>query len=408
VAAEDEYVGTLLRVLDEEPRLPSTVDVARALAEGRRRRRTRKVRTYCGGAAAVVLLVVAGGFAVLGVPPAGGDQRTAQSVPPSATPTAEASPSAPASTPAGPDEAGAPSSCEVSRLAVPDGRVKSIVTGADPSGRYIAGRSYHAGTGGRLLKVWLWDRGKATQVPLPGEDQLLSDVNTHGVAVGTSYEADGPHPYLYRDGVVTRLPGVRTGAAVAINDAGVIAGNDLTTNTPVIWRSPTEPPVALPVPSGGAGITEAADLAEDGTVVGRAAERAYVWAPNGTGGFLATPDGMRSGAAIAIRGPWVIGEVGALAGLRWDLRTGDVDEVTQFDGRPQAVNERGWLTGFDRKGRGALVIGARIVIMNDLFEHRAGGFTNMPKTLSDDGSTVAGQAYDRIVGDVVAVRWQCT
>jgi hypothetical protein len=410
---DEEYGTVVLRALDDEPRAPSTVDVTKALVEGRRRRRVRKIKLTCTGGAAAVLLI-AGGFAV--VRPDAGDgvptvaQSAPASAPSSAGPTGSPSASAPASRAAS-GETGAivaaPTSCSVQVLAVPGGRVKSIVTGGDPTGRYIVGRSYHFSRDSMELKVWIWDDGRAIQVPMPGDDQQLADINTHGVAVGYAWGVAGARPYVYRTGELSPLPGVEIGDAVAVNDAGVIVGNDEAARRPVVWRTPDTPPVSLEVPPGTVGT--ARDLAADGTVVGSVNERPYAWRPDGKGAYLPDPraDG-KGGAATRITGDWAIGTLGMITvGLRWNLRTGTVDEVTQFDGRPEAVSEAGWLTGFDKLGRAILVTPRGTLVMPDLHAHRAGGFTNMPFNISDDGRTIAGQAYEKSVDDNVAVAWNC-
>src|SRR5689334_7453376 len=70
---DEEYATLVLRALDAPPPHPSTVDIGRAVTEGRRRRRLRRLTGVLatGTAAAVVLVAVPVGAAALrhGGPP---------------------------------------------------------------------------------------------------------------------------------------------------------------------------------------------------------------------------------------------------------------------------------------------------------------------------------------------------
>jgi hypothetical protein len=279
------------------------------------------------------------------------------------------------------------------------------VTGGDPTGRYVVGRSY-----GSDMKVWLWDDGTPTQVPVPGDDERLADVNQNGVGVGFSYSGGTVTPYVYVAGKVKPLGGVPSGEAVAINVQGVIVGNDGATGRPVRWQSPTS--TATPMPFPGGVTARVTDIGDDGTAVGDVGDRPYAWAPDGTGRYLSMPKGLTSNKAefLQISGAWVIGRTivgGTEIGLRWHLPTGQATEVRQFADRPSRVNAQGWMTGFDAQHRAILVTPAGTTIMPDLSTHRAGSFANMPNAMSDDGRMIAGDALDKRIGDNLAVRWIC-
>src|SRR5690349_14982508 len=132
----------LLRPLDTEPDGASTVDVQRAILDARRRK-ARRGASYTGAAALTVV-------AVAGVAGAGGVFHRS---PAPTTPTGKPKPSAattkpnPAYTiPGTPGwtapPATAPTSCTVEQLANPGGVAQALVSSADPTGRYIVGRSY--------------------------------------------------------------------------------------------------------------------------------------------------------------------------------------------------------------------------------------------------------------------------
>ncbi|MBO0870988.1 MAG: hypothetical protein J2P15_20750, partial [Micromonosporaceae bacterium] len=205
----------LLRTLDGDPYGPSRVDIRRAIAEGRRRRRIRRGVGYAG-TAAVAALVVAGGSV--------GTALITHARPQAGAATAKASVSRKAAyTIPGtkgwrPAAATAPASCTLSRLPAPGNAPMALVAGADPTGRYIVGRSYPKR--GQYQAV-IWHDGAGQNVMLPGDlEELLEDVNSSGTAVGWSYAESGPIPYVYSDGKVSQLPGVQHGEALAINGAG--------------------------------------------------------------------------------------------------------------------------------------------------------------------------------------------
>jgi probable HAF family extracellular repeat protein len=89
------------------------------------------------------------------------------------------------------------------------------------------------------------------RLPLQGWDGSHGeDVNDAGTAVGTLF--DDPHgsaPFIYENGVLTELPSVPTAAetaAVAINDAGLIAGQTFDPLGLVLWDGSSWQPVPAP------------------------------------------------------------------------------------------------------------------------------------------------------------------
>jgi uncharacterized membrane protein len=407
----------LLKSLDDEPRTPSTIDVRRAIAAGRRRV-MRRSAGYAG-AAAVTAVAVAGASVAGGLIHRGSPNNAAHS---------GAAASAPVT---------APTSCTLSKLTAPGKAPMALVAGADPAGRYIVGRSYPKA--GEYQAV-LWHDGSGRNVMLPGDlEEQLTDVNSAGTAVGWSYtgttDADtGPVPYVYRDGKVSKLPGVGRGSAYAINDAGAIVGMDDEHHAPVVWRSATAKPVRLPVPAG-AKKAAVRDIDEDGTMVGSIDNTLpYVWFPDGTHRELPLPSiggkPATTGLVFSVRNGWATGVAtngvgrsgaknpaaakdlaGAKAGgpavpVRWNLRTGAVTVSSALQFPASAVNAQGWEIGTDKQGRAVLATGTGTVVLPDLATHTADGLSTIPNTVSDDGRIIAGQSDDA-TGTIQAVVWRC-
>jgi uncharacterized membrane protein len=410
----------LLRSLDDEPRGPSTVDVRRAIVVARRRRRARRAVGYAG-AAAVTALAVAGASIAAGrigaAPPTpGATHTTTAPAPRKAEYTIPGDPKwrAAAATP--------PTGCTLDRLAVPGNAPMALVSGADPAGRYIVGRSYPKSGGYQAV---IWHDGKDKKVALPGDlEESLTDVNTTGTAVGWSYDKAGPIPYAYHDGKVTKLAGAAHGSAKAINDAGAIVGDD--GHNALLWKSLSAKAIRLPVPAGTTTVM-VGGIDEDGTTVGTIDhDRPYVWFPDGTHRELPIPDigGKPEAAARAIRNGWVSGVITKdLSGadkdrdgkgnvqrevqmVRWNLRTGPpiVTGIPTF--AAPTVNAQGWQIGTDHRGWAILYTGGSVVTLPGLKPFTPDGMSTIPDTLSDDARIVAGQSDDAS-GTIQAVIWHC-
>jgi uncharacterized membrane protein len=322
-----------------------------------------------------------------------------------------------------------PSRCALHRLPVPDREPMALVSGADPTGSYLVGRSYPRGGGYQAV---IWHDGEVKKVMLPGDlEESLHDVTAQGTAVGWSYASAGPVPYVYRGGKVAPLPGVRRGSAYAINEAGAIVGEDDAARRALLWPSATAKPVRLPVPPGTKQAT-ARDIDEDGTTVGTVDDvRPYVWFPDGTHRELPMPDLDGEPAATArvfsIRNGWATGvatdgsgrdggkpsagtgakpSAPTMAAVRWNVRTGEVRVTDGMDIGATFANAHGWQVGVDKQGRAVLVTDAGTVVLPGLAGHEPGGLANIPNTLSDDGRTIGGQSDDA-TGTIQAVVWRC-
>ena len=386
----------------------------RALAAGKRRRRFRRVAVPSGAAAVT-------GAVVATVALVGGASGPSPTPPPSA---GAATPSA-SSTAAAVDD-GFPTRCVAERLPTPKGHgPKSAVTGGDPSGRYVLGRSYPGGGRDRLL---IWQDGKIRHVvPIEGTDPHLYDINTRGEAVGISFV--GPYgketevAWIVSDGKAQRLKG-ENAAAVGINESGVIVGT--VGDRPAVWRTADAAPEMLPGPKG-KWLGGATGVDEDGTIVGgfsgigNQRNLAYVWSPDGTARELApvaAADGQKPTGAGAgsIRDGLVLGtslfedaRTSSSLTTLWDLRTGVVSTRPDVFFADEA-NARGWAIGRARVGP-VLSSAARTVVLPPAEGTRTGGPMEVFEliSLSDDGRTIAGY-QDAAEGDlvIVAVRWRCS
>jgi uncharacterized membrane protein len=411
----------LLRSLDSEPPGPSTVDISRAIAAGRKRRMRR--RMGYPGVAAVTTLVVAGAVVAAGPAGRGGGPRQPD-VPLAASPSRSAlgkgGYTIPSTTGWAAPAVSPPSSCTIEKLPVPDGVRMAIVGGGDPTGSWLVGRSYPKGG----YQAVIWHAGAATKVMLPGDlEEDLEDVNAKGEAVGWSYlgkkNGDSDQvPFAYVGGKVVKLKGVATGSANAINEAGAIAGAG--GDQALVWPSATATPIRLPVPKGTQNST-ASDIDEDGTVVGSLDLKVpFVWFADGTYRALPLPKingkGAVSARVFTIRNGWATGVADATAlartgagkvtAVRWNVRTGQVQlDDRGWDDMVDAVNAQGWAVGMV-KGRDTLVAGGHKIVLPEVAKHQAGTLSTIANTISDDGKVIAGQSDD--ASDTIrAVVWHC-
>ncbi len=291
---DDEYGALLLRPLRGEPAGPSRIDPARAMREGRRRRRG----WFAGGAAfaAVTATAVAGGVLAT----AGGPDEPPIPLPP---------------------DPAMPAACTVERLPM-GGYGMAEVRGGDPSGRYLVGSSDPVA--GRKQAVLVWRDGKLIDdVMMPGTSVVMADINRSGVAVGTTVEGVSI-PYVYRAGKISKLRG-GSGEAIAVNDAGVIAGSLMKGGrvVPVRWATADAEPEPLP-----AGFDRISDLAEDGTIAGRTEGGAALWLPDGSLRQIESP-GSAGFTPVVFRHGWLYGMMaGSSSGpaqpnpYRYDPRSG--------------------------------------------------------------------------------------
>ena len=386
---------------------PARVDLDRAIADGRRRERGRRL-IWTAGSATLVALIVTGGVA-------GVDQlRTVPAGKPVAPPASVAtstSPSAPPSPSASPTADG----CTVADLPGLTGLMPTVV---DPTGTYVVvDQVVEAGDAWQAVLV---TGGQRTTLPLPAgtTNQQTYGINASGWMVGmASNGASGQVAFELKNGKATKLPklpGYQHSKASAINAAGDIVGaawND-GADVPVLW--PASAPGTVKRLGSGAGAAMA--IGDDGTIAGTAGdgEAPWVWDTQGNGHALATPPGVVQGKVFAIRGDWAVGWAGTSAtgevGLaRWNLRTGAVDTFGGMAGPSRMVNARGDLVvGLSGAGSNTVIRdGSPLALGTGPYN----GGTASALWISDDGRTVIGSVSSLEGGGgqtaIHAVTWHC-
>ncbi len=397
----DEQDGALLRPLaGGQPRRASTVDIAKAIADGDRYHRRVRLVGSAGAGATVVLVAVAGWTVV-----ADGPQK------PAPPPTAGKSTDAPKSP--------SPSAgCTVQQLATPAGEgPRAVVGGVDPTGRYIVGRTY---PNGRPTTV-VWENLQPRALPMPGEDPSLSGATSTGVFIGSSFVGGGDKStsWVYKGGKFAKLAGTDV-IVHAINEREVIVGE--VQRRPAMWSSPGAQPTLLPLPAGKGWSGVATGIDDDGTIVGTLSNsefkegQAYVWRPDGTMQKLAQPTLKGKPATIyragGIRGGWVVGWAAYdepdrgprwIGAPRWNLRTGAVDTT---DGFFTTINAQGRIAGqLDVVAPGG---GTVRLPLPEGFE--ASSAMVNTEAISDDGTLIAGYVSARNAStqdQPIALVWRC-
>lgn len=303
-----------------------------------------------------------------------------------------------------------PTSCEQSRLPVPGNAEASIVTAGDPSGRYLAGRSYVDGTFRR--QVLVWEDGVLHRVDAPGLDQQIVAINSKGTAVGNSYSEKGVvTPWVYRNGKVGRLPGEGDVRATDINERGEIAGTRGTEGwwfLPVRWQTKSREMDELSLPDEHSG--QASGITADGTVIvtirrgrDRRTDQILGWRPDGSTFELPLPAGAGAVNFVSVQGTKVAAMVTTADGgqprsVLWDLDDlGQPKVISTKIAAPEAVNKHGWIVGtsagFGFSGIASIKGGVV-------------GLGGWLSSISADG-TVVGSYEPDDNGALWGVRWTC-
>jgi uncharacterized membrane protein len=311
--------------------------------------------------------------------------------------------------------------CVLQELPMPEGLYFSIVTGMSADGSVIAYRAYPAGLDGDERYPLLYEDGEVTEVPIPGLDQSLNDVNADGLAVGSGWVGEGNLPYVFEDGEVRELAANDGGAATGVNDDGVIVG---TTGQgpfkPVKWLPGQVKPVELPLPEGATG-GGATAIDEDGTIVGSAGGdfegKPYVWHPDGTGEELPLPEGVDPETVAAfyasdVAGDWVVGYLltsGSENAVRWNLED-DTVEVLDLN-YSVGINEDGTASGSVDPVAALQDEDGELVELPGLVDPAENWFGDNATSISEDGELAAGQVFageDEFGNHILkAVTWEC-
>ncbi|MFI5930047.1 hypothetical protein ACIA3K_29300 [Micromonospora sp. NPDC051543] len=299
------------------------------------------------------------------------------------------------------------SACTLRPLPLP-GDLNGDARAVDPTGRFIVGTGYRVDGEDRqpLLLLWatrpgVWNQPRLTVVEFQTEPQVYS-INRYGVAIGTAYVGDVYRPWRYVQGRLEWLsvpPVVANVSVHSINSRGDIVGTGAVEETetalPLLWpadRPGTVEVIDAPSNSG------AAEIFDDGTIVGGTPVFAWVRHLDGTTDRLTVP-GARWARVQAARGNWAVGGFGTGSEdeestlVRWDLRTGVATAVHPALGSPNDVNSQG------------AVLGTRAVDHGDRLVTLPGAIPDVQITsawqIADDGLVVGSVNGSRLL----PVRW---
>ncbi|GIJ67268.1 hypothetical protein [Virgisporangium ochraceum] len=416
----EERISATLRAVSDDLRARPTL-LAEVRTGALRRQRRRRVAGGAAIAAAAVLVasaVAAGGLRSV----AGPERPLGTHVSTSPSPTASRS-----------AEVAAPGTCRIDRLPVPEGHPRSLVTGGDPTGRFLVGRAY--GSTGFVARhpLLIWDDGVPTRVDMPGDDEAFDDITSTGMAVGSAFTGrDTQSAFVYRDGKLTRLRAPAGSVqARAVAENGTIVGNlggGSEPYQPLVWSGPDGEAQFLPLPDGFPE-GETVDVDDDGTVLAKVSvagsrgpdggDHAHVWAPDGSGRLLPMPEVGGKPAQtfwpISIHDGVVFGRAARPIGsggvsfdsFLFNLRTGTYTPLTHAFGL--VGTSEGWIVGQEWDGPFVAAPGGRapLPMLVPLSEDPVTRLMNMAVHISADGTVIGGQAVDD-KSQIQAVRWRCT
>ncbi|HZD97984.1 MAG TPA: hypothetical protein VE132_07455 [Micromonosporaceae bacterium] len=184
----DEDGPRLLGLLAVEPQTPPRIDIGHAMDVGHRRVR-RRMCGVAGSVVAIVAVVAAVPVAITAAAHPATQRVAVPSVPSTYRPPAPipAFPTSPTAKPRT-DRLAAPTNCSAKILPIQSGASTGVVTGADPSGRYLVGYDYTKAPGGVDQNALLWTDGEGpTVIHASATDERVA-VNSHGVVVGSGIE----------------------------------------------------------------------------------------------------------------------------------------------------------------------------------------------------------------------------
>jgi uncharacterized membrane protein len=322
---------------------------------------------------------------------------------------------------AGAAESGAPQTCAIETLPVPEGLRFTFATGMSDDGSVVAYRAYPVDGGGERFPFVYMD-GRAFEVPIPGEDQQVADVNSSGLGAGFAFVDGVQLPYLAQEGKAVELVSEDGGEANGVNERGdVVGARGQYPQVPVVWPVGEARPVDLPLPEG-AGSGTATEISDDGAIVGYYEDAEgdfvpYAWDADGTGAPLPTPEGVDPATAHAyvsdLNGDWASGYLSApgldAVGVVWNLTEGTA-EATGLGG-PVAVSAEGVAAGDAFPHAAYEVESGKIVELPGVSDPADNWFGDRADQISADGSVIAGSVYageDPDGGHILnAVVWTC-
>jgi len=273
----------------------------------------------------------------------------------------------------------------------------TMVTGIDPSGRYVIGR---AGTTDTPVAV-RWTGG-APEVLATGFTPV--SVNSAGVVAGftgpLSHDSRRQRPAVYLGTRLVLLPvpgGAVGGYAYSVNARGdVLGGATLADGSPaaVMWH--TAGSIAIAATLSGNAYGEA--LTDNGVLVGFTPDgRPVRWAPDGTVTTMPLPGGAAGATVLSAAGDWATGVLDRagkgdpgpadVVSLRWNLKTGSVQRLAGFTAR--AVSASGTVAGLSATNRPAYWRNGRVTILPG---PTSAGRQGSIGGITADGQVIAGNA----------------
>jgi hypothetical protein len=204
-------------------------------------------------------------------------------------------------------------SCKVDVLRQPGsglGYDEVSAVAMDSTGRYVVASlpSSAASPGG--TRVVRWHDGQPSTLPVPATTTSVTAVNADGTVIGGGLN-DGVGGWAVHGDTFSELPRIGDDimTPTAIDDAGDIVGFALdrygVSDGLVLWPADGPGSVHVTGPSG----SQPGGIDDDGTIVGTASGRPYIW-DVGAGHPLVADPARPRGAASAIRDGWVVGYVG--------------------------------------------------------------------------------------------------
>lgn len=317
-------------------------------------------------------------------------------------------------------ETGAPT-CEMATLPIPDGQLFTFTTGMSDDGSAVVYRGYPT-DGGYERFPMMYIFGEAHAVPIPGEDQEVSDVNSTGFGSGSTYIDGRVLPYIVQEGKVAQLSWEDGGEANGVNEHNdVVGARGQYPQVPVFAPGFQGTVIDLPLPEG-AGSGSASEINDEGVIVGHYEDAEgdfvpYWWDADLNGAPLPMPEGVDPGEAHAyasdIQGDWASGFLSApgldAVGVVWNLAEGTA-HLTDLEGRA-TVNAKGTVAGDLYPSAAFQTFGGEVVTLPGVAEPSDDHFGDQADQISADGTTIAGSVYvgrdenDRHL--LNAVVWTC-
>lgn len=319
-------------------------------------------------------------------------------------------------------ETGTDQTCAIETLPIPDGVLFTFTTGMSDDGSVIAYRAYPADHGNERFPL-LYSDGEVTEVPIPGLDQQIADVNSSGDGAGYGFLGEGAVvPYAWLDGELVELGAEGGGQANGINEHGDIVGarGDYP-QVPVVWAAGESKPVDLALPEG-AGSGTATEIGDDGRIVGSYEDAEgdfvpYAWDAEGDGAPLPMPEGVDPATVHSyvkdLNGDWASGYLSSdtleAVGVVWNLAEGTAT-VTDLGG-PAAVSAKGTAAGDAFPYAGYQPVDGKVVELPGVSDPADNYFGDQADQISADGSVIAGSVYVGEDADgwhiLNAVVWNC-